>query len=299
MAFRVEIDNESGFCYGVIRAIKEAENNLKVLNNLYSLGSIVHNGAEVERLNNLGLKVINHHQIKDLQDTTLLIRAHGEPPSTYKIAKEQNIELIDCTCPVVLKLQEKIRNTYNLNPDKKSQIVIFGKRGHAEVNGLVGQVGSDAIIVDITHTTNGIEYIGIEEIDFSIPINIFSQTTKDPLEYREICDEIKRRLALLGRGEKNLVIHNTICKQVERRHSNLIEFAKGHSVIIFVSGRESSNGKVLYDLCLSVNPRSYLIESADQTDINWLKEGDFIGVCGATSTPKWQLSEVADYLNNL
>ncbi len=301
---RTEIDNESGFCYGVIRAIEQAEGNLKELPQLYSLGAIVHNNSELERLNNIGLKVIDYNKLEQLSDTTVLIRAHGEPPATYKIAERQNIKLIDCTCPVVLKLQERIRDKYN-----KGQIVIFGKKGHAEVNGLIGQVDNNATIVDICrekaeHTPNTIEvdreckkrYVGLENIDFTQPIHIFSQTTKDPKEYDEICNEIRERVTLAGGSLSHVTIHNTICKQVARRHINLVKFAQEHSVIIFVSGKESSNGKVLYDLCNSVNKRSYHIQQVEQIKEEWLKEDDFVGICGATSTPKWQLEEVANYL---
>lgn len=313
---KIEIDNESGFCYGVIRAIEQAENNLKELPQLYSLGAIVHNNSELERLNNIGLKVIDYNKLEQLSDTTVLIRAHGEPPTTYKIAERQNIKLIDCTCPVVLKLQERIRDKYN-----KGQIVIFGKKGHAEVNGLIGQVDNNATIVDICRekaesnkVTNGEtrigeerestkeernetkKYIGLENIDFTQPIHIFSQTTKDPKEYDEICNVIKERVTLAGGSLSHVTIHNTICKQVARRHINLVKFAEEHSVIIFVSGKESSNGKVLYDLCNSVNKRSYHIQQVEQIKDEWLKDNDSVGICGATSTPKWQLEEVANYL---
>ncbi len=290
---RVEIDNESGFCYGVIRAVEKAEHNLSLNNTLYSLGSIVHNNSELERLNKIGLSIIDIEKMKELKNTTVLIRAHGEPPATYKIAEQNNIELIDCTCPVVLKLQDKIRETYK-NKSGDAQIVIFGKKGHAEVNGLIGQVNSDAIIVDISKKGEETEYIGIDKIDFSKPIHIFSQTTKDPKEFSMVCDAIINKIIETNNNPDNLIINNTICTQVARRHSNLIEFAKNHSVIIFVSGKESSNGKVLFDLCKSVNERTYKIESLSQLDRSLLKEDDIIGICGATSTPKWQLEAVAE-----
>lgn len=299
MKLDIEIDPESGFCYGVIRAVEKAEINLKENTQLYSLGSIVHNNSELERLHKIGLTVIDTEQMQTLHDTTVLIRAHGEPPQTYKIAAAQNITLIDCTCPVVLKLQERIRNTYqtiNSLPDspqnKKGQIVIFGKTGHAEVNGLVGQVNGDAIIVDISGK-HDYQYIGIDKIDFNRPIHIFSQTTKDPKEYEHICKIIKERILKAGGNAENFKIHNTICKQVAQRHLNLVNFARTHSVIIFVSGAESSNGKVLYDLCKSVNPRSYHIQNTSQIQQSWFIPGDSVGICGATSTPKWQLEGVA------
>ena len=285
MRLSIEIDGESGFCYGVIRAVQKAEMKLKESPTLYSLGSIVHNNSELERLNKIGLEVIDLEQMKQLSDTTVLIRAHGEPPRTYGIARENNITLIDCTCPVVLKLQARIRETY---ANHNGQIVIFGKIGHAEVNGLVGQANGDAIVVD------GVQ--SLEKIDFTKPVCIFSQTTKDPKEYEEICEAIRERIIACGGPADEFQIHNTICRQVAQRHTNLVAFARSHSVIVFISGKESSNGKVLYDLCKSVNPRSYHIQTRDQMDAKWFKDGDSVGICGATSTPKWQLEGVADFI---
>ncbi len=353
MRIKVEIDNNSGFCHGVIRAVETAEKNLSPGMNtlsersttaggnksrpdgrdtahLYSLGAIVHNGSELERLKAKGLEVIDIKQMKSLHDTSVLIRAHGEPPETYRIAKENNISLIDCTCPVVLQLQKKIRET-------PGQIVIFGKTGHAEVNGLVGQAEGRTIIVEnadvIDHaeqlTTSGTNELQssaaqssasygdmrsslpgeacsirslpqslnnnsplCDKIDYTKPINIFSQTTKDPGEYEHICAEIKKRMA----PGVECTVHNTICRQVAGRHSKLIEFARSHNVIIFVSGKESSNGKVLYDLCKATNPRSYNIQSLRQIDKEWFKNNDTIGICGATSTPKWQLDAASKFL---
>lgn len=285
MRLSIEIDGESGFCYGVIRAVQKAEMKLKESPTLYSLGSIVHNNSELDRLNKIGLEVIDLEQMKQLSDTTVLIRAHGEPPRTYGIARENNISLIDCTCPVVLKLQARIRETY---ANHNGQIVIFGKIGHAEVNGLVGQANGDAIVVD------GVQ--SLEKIDFTKPVCIFSQTTKDPKEYEEICEAIRERIIACGGPVDEFQIHNTICRQVAQRHTNLVAFARSHSVIVFISGKESSNGKVLYDLCKSVNPRSYHIQTRDQMDAKWFKDGDSVGICGATSTPKWQLEGVADFI---
>ncbi len=307
MNLNVEIDTQSGFCYGVIRAINTAEKNLDN-NGLYSLGAIVHNNEELGRLNAIGLKVIDIEQMRKMRDTTVLIRAHGEPPQTYEVARQNNIKLIDCTCPVVLKLQEKIRNTYSeirQNRDNPcGQIVIFGKEGHAEVNGLVGQVNGDAVIVDVIHAENGISFKGIDKIDYMRPVHIFSQTTKDPKEYVTICEEIRSNISqarncTLEEADRYIKIHNTICRQVAQRHENLVEFARRHSVIIFVSGKESSNGKVLYDLCKSVNKNSYHIQNTGQIESWWFKENDSAGICGATSTPKWQLENVAEYLKNL
>lgn len=311
MRLNIEIDPGSGFCYGVIRAVEKAEINLKENTKLYSLGSIVHNNSELERLNKIGLTVIDSGQMQHLSGTTVLIRAHGEPPSTYLTARQRNITLIDCTCPVVLKLQERIRQIYKANnarPDipeaVKGQIVIFGKTGHAEVNGLVGQVNGDAVIVDIrSREEEGEEssaiYLGLEKIDFTRPIDIFSQTTKDPKEYEEICKMILQKITASGGDPQRFRIHNTICRQVAQRHTNLADFARNRSVILFVSGKESSNGKVLYELCKSVNHRSYHIQDTGQIENFWFSDGDSVGICGATSTPKWQLEEVASYLRNL
>ncbi len=288
MRLTIEIDSESGFCYGVIRAVEKAESRLRESASLYSLGAIVHNNSELERLNKIGLEVIDTKKMKELSDTTVLIRAHGEPPATYKLAQEHNIELIDCTCPVVLKLQDRIRETYAKH---NGQIVIFGKIGHAEVNGLVGQTEGTAIVVD------SLESLG--NIDFTMPIQIFSQTTKDPKEYEEVCAAIKEKIALTGGNMEHFTVHNTICRQVAQRHNNLAAFAAKHSVIVFVSGKESSNGKVLYELCKSVNPRTYNIQNTGQIDASWFHDGDSVGICGATSTPKWQLEGCAEAISSL
>ena len=288
MRLTIEIDSESGFCYGVIRAVEKAESRLRESASLYSLGAIVHNNSELERLNKIGLEVIDTQKMKELSDTTVLIRAHGEPPATYRIAQENNIELIDCTCPVVLKLQDRIRDTYAKH---NGQIVIFGKIGHAEVNGLVGQTEGTAIVVD------SVESLG--KIDYTQPIQIFSQTTKDPKEYEEVCSAIREKIKQTGGNLEHFTVHNTICRQVAQRHNNLAAFAAKHSVIVFVSGKESSNGKVLYELCKSVNPRSYNIQNTGQIDASWFQEGDSVGICGATSTPKWQLEGCAEAISSL
>lgn len=288
MLLNIEIDEGSGFCYGVIRAVEKAEMQLKENGTLYSLGAIVHNNSELERLGKIGLEVIDNNRMLELSDTTVLIRAHGEPPATYKLAEKNNISLIDCTCPVVLKLQDRIRETYS---KIGGQIVIFGKIGHAEVNGLVGQTDGNAIVVDSLESLNA--------INFTKPVQIFSQTTKDPKEYEEICNAIKERIIASGGSLENITVHNTICRQVAQRHSNLVAFARKHSVIVFISGKESSNGKVLYELCKSVNPRSYHIQNVEQINAEWFMEGDSVGICGATSTPKWQLDGVAKKLQEL
>ncbi len=288
MHLNIEIDEGSGFCYGVIRAVEKAEMQLKESRTLYSLGAIVHNNSELERLEKIGLEVIDGKQMQNLSNTTVLIRAHGEPPATYKLAEQNNISLIDCTCPVVLKLQDRIRETYN---KVGGQIVIFGKIGHAEVNGLVGQTNGNAIVVDSLES--------LDAVDFTKPVQIFSQTTKDPKEYEDICNAIKGRIIAAGGSLENLTVHNTICRQVAQRHSNLVAFARKHSVIVFISGKESSNGKVLYELCKSVNERAYHIQNVEQINAEWFKEGDSVGICGATSTPKWQLEGVAEFLGKL
>ena len=277
MRVNIEIDKDSGFCNGVVRAVRTAEQNLASHKELYTLGAIVHNNSELDRLVKKGLKVIDKEQMGRLCGTTVLIRAHGEPPSTYELARERNINLIDCTCPVVLQLQKKIADT-------SGQIVIFGKIGHAEVNGLVGRAEGRAVVVENIDQ--------IEKVDFTRPVNIFSQTTKDPDEFELVCSKIRERMA----DPASLVVHNTICRQVAQRHSRLSAFAKNHNVIIFVSGKESSNGKVLYELCRQNNDRSYSIQSLSQIERSWFKNGDSVGVCGATSTPKWQLTSCARFL---
>ncbi len=277
MRVNIEIDKDSGFCNGVVRAVRTAEQNLASHKELYTLGAIVHNNSELDRLVKKGLKVIDKEQMGRLCGTTVLIRAHGEPPSTYELARERNINLIDCTCPVVLQLQKKIADT-------SGQIVIFGKIGHAEVNGLVGRAEGRAVVVENIDQ--------IEKVDFTRPVNIFSQTTKDPDEFELVCSKIRERMA----DPSSLVVHNTICRQVAQRHSRLSAFAKNHNVIIFVSGKESSNGKVLYELCRQNNERSYSIQSLSQIERSWFKNGDSVGVCGATSTPKWQLTSCARFL---
>lgn len=285
---KVEIDSSSGFCYGVIRAVDTAEKNLvpnkKGESKLYSLGDIVHNEVELNRLKKKGLEVIDIEKMKGIKNTRVLIRAHGEPPTTYALARENNITLIDCTCPVVLALQKKIAST-------EGQIVIFGKNGHAEVNGLVGRVQGTAVVIE---TKEDIERIAEEEkkIDFSRPISIFSQTTKDPVVFDQLCDAIRAKMT----NPNELTVHNTICKQVAKRHTQLRDFAITHDVIIFVSGHDSSNGQVLFELIRQVNKRSYHIQHLDQIDKKWFGKDDKIGICGATSTPKWQLQSVYKFL---
>ena len=289
MKLSVEIDSYSGFCGGVIRAIDSAEKFLDSPGHakLYSLGPIVHNERELSRLHSKGLECVDYDFIKKTENAegeTLLIRAHGEPPSTYGLAAGKGFELVDCTCPVVLQLQKSIRLAYNEIKPKGGRIIIFGKIGHAEVLGLVGQVGGDALVVE----NLGMLRHEIEEgnIDLDAPVEIFSQTTKNPVEYEQVCDYLKGRCS-------DVKVHDTICRQVRNRHSKLSEFAGSHDVVIFVTGTQSSNGKVLSNLCKSVNERTYSVVSAEEIEKEWFREGDNVGVCGATSTPKWLLEDVA------
>lgn len=291
MDIRIEIDEKSGFCYGVVRAIEQAENYLENHPDLMSLGSIVHNNSELNRLSDKGLNVINYKQLTEAKDKSVLFRAHGEPPSSYKIAELNNLKIIDCTCPVVLNLQNRVKKSYEILKPLNGQVVIFGKPGHAEVNGLAGQVGGDVTI--IRHIDD------LNKVDFGRSIHIFAQTTKDPEEYKNICNIIKDRIIELGGPIETLKVHNTICGQVSNRRPNLREFSRNHDVIIFVSGADSSNGKVLFELCKSQNPKSYKIETPKEIDINWLKGFNSVGICGATSTPKWLLDETAKYIAEL
>lgn len=284
MKLTVEIDPRSGFCNGVVRAVQQAENYLRFSHRLFSLGAIVHNAAELERLKGKGLEIISITEVEQLRHDVILVRAHGEPPETYALARRNDLQVIDCTCPVVLRLQEKVRTTWERLREAGGQVVIFGKKGHAEVNGLVGQTAGEALVI------GGIEEI--DGIDFSRPVALFSQTTKDPDEFHRLAGCIRSR-------RPDAEVYDTICRQVAQRHKSLVAFAEGHSVILFVSGRESSNGKVLFDLCRSVNARTYWLENASQIDLAWLKDDDSVGICGATSTPKWQLEEIFLYLQDV
>ncbi len=306
MALKVEIDGNSGFCGGVIRAIGRSE---KFLNKnegkeLYSLGSIVHNEAELERLASKGLVAIGKDKLSSLSGSDVLIRAHGEPPQTYKLAEKYGINLIDCTCPVVLHIQKQIKQAYARlkSMGGTGQIVIFGKVGHAEVLGLVGQADGDALVVENIKMFR--ELLSEKKITLSGPIEIFSQTTKNPDEYDSICTELLNAMSLYNhmtckeiQDNGILIIHNTICSQVASRYEQLSDFAASHDVIVFVSGKESSNGKILYELCAKINPRSHQIVSEEEIDSSWFHDNDFVGVCGATSTPKWLLEAVASKIS--
>lgn len=282
----IEIDEDSGFCFGVVNAIKKAEEELDEKGGLYCLGDIVHNSDEVERLAKKGLKIIDHDDLSKLTNTKVLLRAHGEPPTTYKVAAANNVEILDATCPVVLALQKRILKAWTENP--KAQIVIYGKKGHAEVNGLVGQTQGEAIVIE--HEDE------IENIDYSKPIYLFSQTTKSIEGFKKLVDEIKSRM---DEGV-DFVYYDTICRQVANRMDNIKKFACEHDLVFFVSGKKSSNGKVLFEECKKQNANTYFVSSAEEVDINVLSgKPKSIGICGATSTPKWQMQEVKDKLKNI
>ena len=303
----VDIDSNSGFCAGVIRAIGKAEEYLKDGDKrLYSLGAIVHNDAELGRLVKQGLVTVDKDDLNEMVDArgeVLLIRAHGEPPQTYRTAEGLGFSIIDCTCPVVLRLQEHIRNAYGRMAGK-GQIIIFGKIGHAEVLGLIGQTEGTAIVVENTLMLD--EFIENGTIRLDIPTEVFSQTTKSPAEYSRLCARLEEEMARYNelsierfKGRGLLVINETICQQVATRHERLSKFALDHDIIIFVSGKASSNGKVLCDLCKSLNIRTYHIDSVEEIKREWFRADDRVGVCGATSTPKCLLEDVAAHILDL
>ncbi|MDD4636939.1 MAG: 4-hydroxy-3-methylbut-2-enyl diphosphate reductase, partial [Bacteroidales bacterium] len=276
----IEIDQASGFCFGVVNAIRKAEEELNKGGILYCLGDIVHNSREVDRLTSKGLIIIDREQFKQLHNAKVLLRAHGEPPETYTIARDNNIEIIDATCPVVLQLQKKIKTQHS--DCDNSQIVIYGKIGHAEVNGLVGQTEGKAIVIEKAED--------LSLIDFSRPVKLFSQTTKSLDGFREIVNLIQQQIAPGIPFEYN----DTICRQVANRIPNIRTFAAGHELIFFVSGQKSSNGKILFEECRKVNLNSHLISGSNDIDTSLLTNVQSIGICGATSTPSWLMEEVAD-----
>ena len=281
MNLQIEIDNGSGFCFGVTTAIRKAEEELAKGNKLYCLGDIVHNGMEVERLHEQGLITIDHEQLRTLHDAKVLLRAHGEPPETYEIARQNNIEIIDATCPVVLALQSRIKRKWSDSP--AAQTVIFGKKGHAEVLGLVGQTHGEAIVVESLDDVK-------RKLDFSKDINLYSQTTKNLDEYRRIVDYIQNNISPTAAFKS----FDTICRQVANRMPHIAEFAAHHDVILFVSGRKSSNGHALFTRCKEVNVNSHLIEREEEIDYSWFQGANTVGICGATSTPKWLMEECRD-----
>ena len=279
----IEIDNGSGFCNGVTTAIRKAEEELSASDTpLYCLGDIVHNGREVERLKGLGLISVNKDSLSKLHDTKLLLRAHGEPPSTYRQAERQNIQIIDATCPVVSHIQKRIKADYDADTEHKKQIVIYGKNGHAEVIGLVGQTEGNAIVIENLEDA--------QRLDFSRNIQLYSQTTKSLEGFREIVSYIRDHMQ--EGAEFNYF--DTICRQVANRMPRIREFAEQHDVILFVCGKKSSNGKVLFSECLNVNPRSHMIEDASEIDNAWFEGAESVGICGATSTPKWLMEQCRD-----
>ena len=273
--YKVEIDEGSGFCFGVTTAIQKAEEELSKGTTLYCLGDIVHNGQECERLKQMGLITINHEEFGKLKNAKVLLRAHGEPPQTYKTAKENNIEIIDATCQVVLRLQKRIKQEYDTASDKEKQIVIYGKNGHAEVLGLVGQTEGKAIVIESLEEA--------KQLDFTKDIRLYSQTTKSLEEFWQIVEYIKEHIS----ADASFEFYDTICRQVANRMPNIRKFAGAHDLIFFVCGKKSSNGKILYQECKKVNPNSYLIDQPEEIDKNLLGQAQSIGICGATSTPKW------------
>ncbi len=287
---KVDIEPGSGFCFGVENAVAIAEDALRGGETVYSLGEIVHNDIEVARLTGLGLKAVTYEEFENLRDCKVLIRAHGEPPSTYAKARENNISVIDATCPIVRSMQEKIRKVAELSREEKGQIVIYGKEGHAEVIGLMGAAGPRGILV----TGKG----DLHRIDYTKPVFLFSQTTKSKVQYEVVAEIIRLNMEKASplHTNDNLQVHNTICRQVSGREPRLREFAMKHDVIIFVSGRNSSNGRMLFEVCLKVNPRSFFLASPDELNPEWLLGAASAGVCGATSTPKWLIQEVADLI---
>ena len=282
---KVEIDNGSGFCFGVTTAIRKAEEELARGTTLYCLGDIVHNSMECERLKQMGLITIDHDQLSRLHHAKVLLRAHGEPPATYEIARRNDIEIIDATCPVVLQLQKRIKTQWNV--DTPPQIVIFGKRGHAEVLGLVGQTDGKAIVIE--------NFDEVRQLDFSKDIYLYSQTTKSLDEFHRIISYIQSHIAPTATFRS----FDTICRSVANRMPNIKQFAAQHDLILFVCGRKSSNGRVLFNECLSVNANTQLIEGPDEIKASWLDNIQSVGICGATSTPKWLMEQCRDAIINI
>lgn len=287
----VTIDKNSGYCFGVEFAIQMAEDEMED-GKLYCLGDIVHNSMEVKRLNAKGLQIIDRKQLENIRDSKVLIRAHGEPPETYELALRNNIELVDASCPVVLKLQNRVKLAHDKMTKSNGQIVIYGKTGHAEVIGLTGQTNNEAIIV--------MEDADLDKIDFTRPVTLFSQTTKSTSGFYRIREMIQERIKE-AKGELEELDFNandSICRQVSNREPQLKVFSEEQDVIVFVSGKKSSNGKALYGVCKRQNKRSYFVENEGEVDLSWFKETDSIGICGATSTPMWLMENVATYIRN-
>ena len=285
---KVEIDEGSGFCFGVVTAINKAEEELAKGETLYCLGDIVHNSREVERLKTMGLITINREEFKQLRNAKVLLRAHGEPPETYMIARENNIEIIDATCPVVLRLQKRIKQEFLQDAaNDEKQIVIYGKNGHAEVLGLVGQTDGKAIVIEKAEE--------VKKLDLNKSVRLFSQTTKSLDEFQEIVAYIKQNIS----PEATFEYYDTICRQVANRMPKLREFAATHDLIFFVRGKKSANGKMLFEECLKVNANSHLIDNEKEIDPSLLQNVQSIGVCGATSTPKWLMEKIYSHIQSL
>lgn len=286
--YNIEIDKESGFCFGVTTAIRKAEEELSKGTPLYCLGDIVHNGQECERLKAMGLVTINHEEYAKLKNVKVLLRAHGEPPETYRIAAENNIEIIDATCPVVLRLQKRIKQEYTSKESgREKQIVIYGKNGHAEVLGLVGQTNGEAIVIEKIEEVN--------KIDLNKDVRLYSQTTKSLDEFRQIVSYIEENI----NPSASFQYFDTICRQVANRMPNIRKFAASHDVILFVCGQKSSNGKILYHECREVNPRTYQVDKPEDIDKCWFENAKSIGICGATSTPKWLMDKCKNAIINM
>ena len=288
----VTIDPNSGFCFGVVYAIQMAEDELDATGKLYCLGDIVHNNMEVDRLKAKGLQIINHDDLANLHDCKVLIRAHGEPPSTYELALKNNIELIDASCPVVLKLQNRVKTSFEGIEDD-AQIVIYGQPGHAEVNGLVGQTDGRAIVV--------FEEIDLDNIDYDKPVHFFSQTTKSTIGFEKMVRDIQERI-VKHKGsleDGDFITNDTLCRQVSNREPQLKRFATAYEVVVFVSGRKSSNGKALYAVCKNVNADSYFVSSADEIEADWFNGKQTVGIAGATSTPMWLMEQVKEKIEQL
>ena len=284
----IEIDKGSGFCFGVTTAISKAEEELKKSGHLYCLGDIVHNSNEVTRLEHEGLETITHDRLRELHDVKVLLRAHGEPPETYETARRNRIEIIDATCPVVLKLQQRIAHSYGTaHAGEQPQTVIYGKRGHAEVNGLVGQTSGTALVIESVDE--------IDKIDYSRPVILYSQTTKSLQGFKQIVEEIKGRM----KPGVAFEYYDTICRSVANRIPQIREFAKRHELILFVCGSKSSNGRILFAECLDANHNSHLISNETEIDPAWLEGKHRIGICGATSTPSWLMTRVKAHVQSL
>lgn len=280
---KITIDPNSGYCFGVTYAIEHAEKELKEDDKLFVIGDIVHNNKEVDRLNKLGLESIDHSQFAKLKDVKVLLRAHGEPPSTYAMAKKNNIQLVDASCPVVLNLQKQIKRAYEKGKDSGTQIVIYGKLGHAEVNGLVGQTEGNAIVCESIDD--------IHKVNKDYPVVLFSQTTKTVEGFHQLVNTLKEQGYTIVKG------NDTVCRKVSNRVPILTQFAKEHDVIIFVGGKKSSNGKWLYSVCKRNNERSFFVSQGEEVDISWFDDCKSVGICGATSTPQWLMEEVAQYID--